>query len=90
MNNQELDNYYYKVTVELCPHVKPIDGVYHIKWEFGVIKAIQHSTFIFATLNMEKAMEKVNYLTENHPFDYFSSIEIKYYKMMTLWTETKL
>jgi hypothetical protein len=80
----ELDNYYYKVTVELCPHVKAIKGVFHIKWEKGMVKAIQCPTFIFAVTTMKQAMEKVKFLTDNHPEDYFSSINIQYYKMMTL------
>lgn len=83
-NGQDLDNYYYKVTVELCPHVKAIKGVFHIKWEVGMVKAIECSTFIFAVTTMEMAMDKMQFLTKNHPDDYFSSINIQYHKMMTL------
>ena len=63
------------VTVEI--YAKPVDKKWHVKWEPNIMKEINHSTFVFNTLDMETAMDKINYIVSVHPEKYFKSIIIK-------------
>lgn len=59
--------YTVEVTIEVSPKVRPMEGVYHIKWEENLVKEIHCDTFKFSTLDLETAMNRVNYLVNIHP-----------------------
>jgi hypothetical protein len=69
--------YAIEITMTISSKIQSKEGIYHIKWESNLVKEIQCATFKFFTLDMGTAMNRVNYLVEIHPRDYFSDIQIK-------------
>ena len=65
------------VTIDISSKIRCIEGKFHIKWEKGIIKVIQCSTFKFMTTDMITAIDKVKFLLDSHPKEYFSNISIK-------------
>jgi hypothetical protein len=65
------------VTVEISSKYPPIDGVWHIKWEPNLVKAIHCKTIQFSCFDMETTIKKITYLVAMHPEEYFSEIKIK-------------
>lgn len=65
-----------EITMSISSKVQSINGRWHIKWEPNLVKEVEQATFKFMTLDLQTAMERINYMLSVHPRDYFSNITI--------------